>query len=149
MLRLIVATLVAALATGCGADQGGQHRSAEPGGSGGIGGGASGEAPTGGGGGARPGGAGGTPAEGAMFVADDEGYVVMEMESVSIPDGYEWVEQTELADYTGTGYYRFVGNSICNGPAGNPLRYQIEIREGARSELRLRAAKIAHVHQSR
>lgn len=68
----------------------------------------------------------------------------MEMESVAIPDGYEWVEQSALSDFTGSGYYRFTGNSICNGPAGSPLRYEIEILEGGRYELRLQAAKIAH-----
>ncbi|MEM8608576.1 MAG: hypothetical protein AAGF92_15845 [Myxococcota bacterium] len=79
-----------------------------------------------------------------MFVADDERYVVMEMESVAIPDQSEWVSQADLGGFTGDGYYRFTGNGICNGPAGSPLRYTFEIREAARYELRLRAAKISH-----
>jgi len=150
---LITVGLVGAMAAGCGSDESGEIRTDETGGTGGspVGtggaGGMGGSAiATGGtGGGVSAGGTGGSAVdEPAMFVADDEGYVVMEMESVSVPDDYEWVEQNELPNYTGSGYYRFVGNSICSGPAGSPLRYDIEIREGARYELRLRAAKIAH-----
>ncbi len=100
-----------------------------------------GSAGTGGGG---AGGSAGIPGPDAMFVADSEGYVVMEMESVAIPAGHEWVQRTSLSDYTGSGYYRFTGNGICSGPAGSPLRYEFEILESGRYELRLRAAKIAH-----
>ena len=91
-------------------------------------------------------GSGGTLGDGggAMFVADLERYIVMEVESVSIPSGHEWVADNSLADFNGSGYYRFVGNGICNGPAGSPLRYVFEIRAPARYELRLRAAKVAH-----
>lgn len=90
------------------------------------------------------GGSAGTPSSGATFVADDERYVVMEMESVAIPQGHEWVSQSDLGGFTGNGYYRFTGNGICNGPATSPLRYEFEIREDARYELRFRAAKVAH-----
>jgi hypothetical protein len=160
MFKGIVLGIVAFFVVGCGSEDAGESRTGDHDatggntgtGTGGIGGafvgnaGQGGEPPAGGSGGTMSsGGAGGTPSGvSAMFVADDEGYVVMEMESVSIPSGSEWVTQTELPDYTGSGYYRFVGNSICNGPAGSPLRYEIEIRESARYELRLRAAKIAH-----
>jgi len=89
---------------------------------------------------AGQGGAGGT----ADFVADAEGYVVMEAESVPIPGGHEWVLETDLEGFTGDGYHRFTGNGICSGPAGSPLRYELEIKQAARYELRLRAAKIAH-----
>ncbi len=90
------------------------------------------------------GGNGGTTGGGAMFVADEDGYVVMEMESVAIPSGHEWDAETALSEFTGSSYYRFTGNGICSGPAGSPLRYEFEIGEAARYELRLRAAKIAH-----
>ena len=68
----------------------------------------------------------------------------MEMESVDIPTDHEWITETELADFTGSGYYRFTGNGICNGPANSPLRYTFSIGTDARYELRLRAARIAH-----
>ncbi len=89
-------------------------------------------------------GSGGSPPQAATFVADADRYIVMEAESTSIPDGHEWLSQTELSGYTGSGYYRFTGNSICSGPAGSPLRYRFRIHDDARYELRLRAAKIAH-----
>ena len=114
------------------------------GGPGGASGGVAGEDGAGGRGGAP--GSAGVPGTGggAMFVANADRYVIMEIESVSIPDGHAWAAGSALNDFTGSGYYRFTGNGICNGPAGSPLRYVFEIKAPARYELRLRAAKIAH-----
>ena len=73
-----------------------------------------------------------------------DGYVVMEVESVPIPSGHEWVQERELSGATGGAYYRFGGNSICSGPARSPLRYRFRITTEATYRLHLRAAKILH-----
>ncbi|MEM9069145.1 MAG: hypothetical protein AAGE52_11595 [Myxococcota bacterium] len=77
-----------------------------------------------------------------QFEARD-GFVVMEMESVPIPSGHEWAEESSLAGASGT-YYRFFGNGICNGPAEGPLRYTFRISEGGTYALHLRAARMIH-----
>tara|TARA_R110002096_G_scaffold239101_1_gene430754 strand:- start:123416 stop:124228 length:813 start_codon:yes stop_codon:yes gene_type:complete len=81
--------------------------------------------------------------EGSTFTEDD-GYVVMEMESTAVPAGHEWQLEDDLSGYTGDGFYRFTGNNICSGPASSPLRYDFTTTSETRFELRLRAAKIAH-----
>ena len=78
---------------------------------------------------------------------EQQGYLVMEMESVPIPAGADWTEQSALAGYTGSGYYRFTGNGICNGPANSPLRYTFRIVTPGTYELRLRATRIYHCVQ--
>lgn len=73
-----------------------------------------------------------------------DGLVIMEMESVSLPQDAQWIKEDQLSGYKGSGYYRFTGNGICNGPASSPLRYDFRVTTGGRYELRLRAAKILH-----
>ncbi|MEL6760128.1 MAG: hypothetical protein AAFP04_06960 [Myxococcota bacterium] len=76
---------------------------------------------------------------------EKDGYVVMEMESVSLPrGGSNWSFEDGLSGFTGDGYYQFRGNSICNGPADSPLEFSFTITQEARYELRLRAAKLTH-----
>lgn len=150
MQKGVILGLCALIVVACGTAVDGERRSRTAGGAGGTGplfgstDGTGGSPEAGMGGAPSIAGTGGNNDREASFVADDEGYVVMEIESVPIPDGHDWIAETDLSDYAGSGYYRFVGNSICNGPAGSPLRYELEIRESARYELRLRAAKIAH-----
>lgn len=85
-----------------------------------------------------------TAAAQPQFEENDDGYVVMEMESVPIPSGHDWLEESSLPEATGGAYYRFTGNDICNGPANSPLRYTFRIRTAGTYELRLRAARIWH-----
>ena len=75
---------------------------------------------------------------------EQDGYVVMEMESVPIAPGLAWTQQQALQDFKGKGYYRFVGNGICSGPATDPLRYTFRIKTPGTYELRLRASRIYH-----
>jgi len=63
---------------------------------------------------------------------------------VVIPNGHKWQKRTKLKGYKGTGYYRFTGNSICNGPANSPLRYTFTVVKAATFQLRLRCARIYH-----
>ncbi len=77
------------------------------------------------------------------FVERD-GYVVMEMESAAIPAGHDWVEESDLVGHTGSSYYRFVGNGVCNGPARSPLTYDFEVTRDATYRLHLRAARYWH-----
>lgn len=75
---------------------------------------------------------------------ESNGYVVMETESAELTQSLEWDMQADLDGFTGTGYFQFQGNGICNGPANSPLAYTFTIVSGGRYELRLRAAKISH-----
>ncbi|MEM6732987.1 MAG: hypothetical protein AAF658_15630, partial [Myxococcota bacterium] len=86
------------------------------------------------------------PVAATQFV-ENEGYVVMETESVGLTMSLEWDMQADLDGYTGDGYYQFVGNGICNGPANSPLEYTFTIETAGTYELRLRAAKITHCVQ--
>ncbi|GAB5541889.1 MAG: hypothetical protein SangKO_016490 [Sandaracinaceae bacterium] len=79
----------------------------------------------------------------AQQFEEQDGYVVMEMESVPIPSGHEWETRTDIADASGT-HYAFTGNGICNGPAGSPLRYTFRVHTGGTYRLHLRAAKTLH-----
>lgn len=98
-------------------------------------------------GGTGPGTDGGNPTDSGSSAAppfvEQSGFVVMEMESADIAGG-EWSLATDLPDYTGDGYYRFEGNSICNGPAGSPLRYRFRIVNGGIFQLRMLAARVYH-----
>ncbi len=68
----------------------------------------------------------------------------MEMESASLTSSLEWDMRAELPGYTGDGYFQFMGNGICNGPANSPLEFTFSVATGGRYELRLRAAKFTH-----
>ena len=79
-----------------------------------------------------------------QFEANEDGYVVMEMESVPLGSDSEWSEESVLPEATGGAYYRYTGNNICSGPPGSPLRYSFRIHDAGTYELRLRAARIWH-----
>jgi hypothetical protein len=79
----------------------------------------------------------------ATFV-ERSGFVVMEAESASIPDGHEWEQRASHEGYTGEGYYTFLGNGICNGPPGSPLRYDFQVSSDSTYELRLHMTKTFH-----
>lgn len=84
----------------------------------------------------------GGPSGPAPQFREDSGYLVMEMESVAI-GGQDWSEETELTGGNGT-YYRYLGNNICNGPAGDALNYTFRVDTGGIWELRLFMARIWH-----
>ncbi|MGF1508773.1 MAG: hypothetical protein ACFB9M_04635 [Myxococcota bacterium] len=85
----------------------------------------------------------GAPSPAATFV-EQEGEVIMEMESATIPAGSEWTMQSELSGHTGTGYLQFRGNGVCNGPANDPVDFSFELTTQARFRLHLRAARFHH-----
>jgi|GEM_PF-3792724 len=96
------------------------------------------------GGDTSPGDGDGDDGSGATTFVERDGFVVMEAETIAIPDGHEWELGADLAGHTGSGYYAFLGNRICNGPAGSPLRYDFTVETDARFELRMRMTKILH-----
>lgn len=85
-----------------------------------------------------------TPALAQVQFEEQDGYVVMEMESAQLPADGLWEVNQSLGDYKGTGYTQFKGNSICNGPAKSPLRYSFRVTNGGVYELRMRASRIYH-----
>ncbi len=60
---------------------------------------------------------------------DDEGLVIIETEAVTPTTSSEgaWVEETAVADYTGTGYYQWTGTDLLDTPGEGVLTYKIKI----------------------
>lgn len=85
------------------------------------------------------------PASAQPQFEEKDGFVVMEMESMPIPAmDNDWQPATRIQEFTGTGYYEFGGNGICNGPANSPLRYTFRITTKSIWELRLRCSRVWH-----
>lgn len=78
---------------------------------------------------------------------EQEGYIIMEMESAEIPPAQQWLfenNSNDLGNYSGEGYYRFTGNELCSSEPKDPLRYEFTTTTDQSFELRLRAASITH-----
>jgi hypothetical protein len=64
------------------------------------------------------------------------GIVVVEIESE--PVAGNWVKETSLAGYTGTGYYTWRGADVFNSPGQGVLRYQVQIHTAGTYQFRIR-----------
>ncbi|MDQ8188949.1 PKD domain-containing protein [Roseibacillus persicicus] len=79
----------------------------------------------------------------AQIYQESGGLVVMEAENTSSPLGL-WQEESSLANFSGDGYLRFLGNTFETGPATSPLEYHFRVHQGGLYYLHLHCAKETH-----
>ena len=68
------------------------------------------------------------------------GIVVMETENTPTDPG-EWINQTDVAGFTGGSHLEFTGNGSNGGPASSPLRYTFKVNKAGAYRLLIRAHK--------
>jgi hypothetical protein len=71
---------------------------------------------------------------------EQDGLIIMEMENTPTELGL-WVFENDLAGYTGSGYFRFMGNTPINGPPNSPLEYKFKVTTPGYYYLHLHMAK--------
>ncbi|MEL6869283.1 MAG: Ig-like domain-containing protein [Pseudomonadota bacterium] len=82
----------------------------------------------------------GTGSPTAQFTQAD-GLVIMEAENTATTDRGLWLEETDVAGFTGASYIEFNGNRETSGPPTSPLTYTFTINQSGLHYLHLHVAR--------